>query len=83
VINSFNVTSIRVDIVPARVIPIYILDMIELLVRILYPVYRRPMVMAQDFGYDWFPPTANGWGTMHPIPDIAPPLQTEEEGPPN
>jgi hypothetical protein len=24
----------------------------------------------------------NGWGTIHPVPDKAPPLQAEEEGPP-
>jgi hypothetical protein len=36
--------------------------------------------MAQNFGYDWFHPAANGWGTIHPIPDKALPLQAEEEG---
>jgi hypothetical protein len=38
------------------------------------------MVTAQNFGYDRFPPTANGWETTHPIPDKASPLQAEEEG---
>jgi hypothetical protein len=23
--------------------------------------------MAQNSGYDRFPPAANGWGTIHPI----------------
>jgi hypothetical protein len=29
-----------------------------------------------------FPSTKHGWGTKHPIPDKAPPLMVEEEGPP-
>jgi hypothetical protein len=33
-------------------------------------------------GYTWFPPMANGWVTMHPVLDIAPPLLAEGEGPP-
>jgi hypothetical protein len=31
----------------------------------------------------YFPPTANGWGTKYPVLDIAPPLLSEEDGPPN
>jgi hypothetical protein len=38
--------------------------------------------MTQNFGYDWFPPAANDWGTIHPVLDMTPPIQTEEEGPP-
>jgi hypothetical protein len=25
--------------------------------------------MTKNLEYDWFPPAANGWGTIHPIPD--------------
>jgi hypothetical protein len=38
--------------------------------------------MAPNFEYDQFPLAANNWGTTHPISDMAPPLQAEEEGPP-
>jgi hypothetical protein len=37
--------------------------------------------MAHKSGYDRFCPMANGWGTLHPVPDVAPPLLAEEEGP--
>jgi hypothetical protein len=37
--------------------------------------------MTLNFGYDRFLLAANGWGTIHPIPDKAPPQQAEEEGP--
>jgi hypothetical protein len=39
--------------------------------------------MAQDSGHGRFRPVANGWGTIHLITDMAPPLQAKEEGPPN
>jgi hypothetical protein len=29
----------------------------------------------------WLPPTANGWGAMHPVLDGVPPLLAEAEGP--
>jgi hypothetical protein len=38
--------------------------------------------MAQKFVYDWFLPAANGWGTIHPILDMASPLLAEEAGRP-
>jgi hypothetical protein len=50
-------------------------------VGILYPGYHGPPVMAHKSGYDRFCPMANGWGTLHPVPDVAPPLLAEEEGP--
>jgi hypothetical protein len=30
-------------------------------VGVIYLEYRGPPVMAQNFGYDRFPPAANGW----------------------
>jgi hypothetical protein len=51
-------------------------------VRVLYPGYHGSLVTAQKSGYDRFPPAANCWGTTHPVPDMAPPLLTEEEGSP-
>jgi hypothetical protein len=47
-----------------------------------YPGNRESPVTAQNSRYDRFSPAANDWGTMHPIPDKAPPFQAEEEGPP-
>jgi hypothetical protein len=47
---------------------------IEVLVGVLYPRYRWSLVTAQNSGYDRFPPVANGWGTTHSVPDMAPPL---------
>jgi hypothetical protein len=47
----------------------------------LYPGYNWLPVTAQSFGHDRFPPAANGWGTIHPVPDMIPPLQVEEEEP--
>jgi hypothetical protein len=38
--------------------------------------------MTHNSGYDQFPSVANGWRTAHPILDMAPPLLTEEAGPP-
>jgi hypothetical protein len=38
--------------------------------------------MTQNSGYDWFLPAKNGWGTIHPVPDMAPSLQAEEGGSP-
>jgi hypothetical protein len=43
--------------------------------------YGSP-VTAQNYGYDHFLLAANGYGTIHPIPNMAPPLPAEEEGPP-
>jgi hypothetical protein len=48
-------------------------------VRVKYPRYRRPLVMAQNYGYEGFPPAANGWTIIHVVPDMAPPLQAEED----
>jgi hypothetical protein len=36
------------------------------------PQYHRSPITAQNFGYDQFPPVANGWGTIYPIPNKAP-----------
>jgi hypothetical protein len=44
--------------------------------------YRGPPVMAQNSGYDQFPPVAKGWEIIHFVPDEAPPLQAEEKVPP-
>jgi hypothetical protein len=54
----------------------------KLLVGVLYPRYRGLPVMTQKYGYDRFPPVADGWRTMHPIPGMVPPLLAEEEAPP-
>jgi hypothetical protein len=51
-------------------------------VSVKYPGYYGPSVMAQIFGYNRFPPAANGWGTIHPVLNMTPPLLAEEEGPP-
>jgi hypothetical protein len=48
-------------------------------VEVLYPGYRGSSVTAQKSEYDQFPPAASGWEIMHPIPDMALPLQVEEE----
>jgi hypothetical protein len=50
--------------------------------RVLYLRYHGPPVTIQKYGYDRFPPVANGWRTKHLIPDMVPPLLAEEEGPP-
>jgi hypothetical protein len=34
----------------------------------IYPWYSGPPIMAQNSGYDRFPPAANGWRTIHPVP---------------
>jgi hypothetical protein len=47
-----------------------------------YPWYRGLPVTSQNYEYDWFYSAANSWGTIHPVPDMAPPLLAEEEGPP-
>jgi hypothetical protein len=49
-------------------------------IRVKYPEYRGSPITVQNFGYGLFPPAANGWETIHPIPDKAPSLQAEEEG---
>jgi hypothetical protein len=36
--------------------------------------------MTENSGYDRFPPTAKGWGTIHHVPNMAPLLLAEEEG---
>jgi hypothetical protein len=46
------------------------------------PDNRGSSVIAQNSGYDQFRPAANGWDTIHPVSDMAPPLQDEEDGPP-
>jgi hypothetical protein len=51
-------------------------------VGVKYPGYYGPSVMAQISGYEQFPPAANGWGSIHLVPDMAPPLLAEEEEPP-
>jgi hypothetical protein len=56
--------------------------MYSVLVWIWYPGYPWPSVTTQNFGYDQFPPVVNGWGTIQPVLDMAPPLLAEEEGPP-
>jgi hypothetical protein len=43
-------------------------------VGVKYPEYRGPPITTQNLGYDRFPPTANGWGTIHHVPDKAPAL---------
>jgi hypothetical protein len=47
-----------------------------------YPRYREPSVMTQNSRYNRFPLVVNGWGTIHPVPDMAPPLLAKEEGAP-
>jgi hypothetical protein len=44
----------------------------------MYHGYRGPLI--QNFGYDQFPPTANGWGTIHPVSENASAQQPEEGG---
>jgi hypothetical protein len=51
-------------------------------IRILYPGYCGSSVTAHKSRYGRFPPVASGWGTIHPIPDVAPPLLAREDGPP-
>jgi hypothetical protein len=51
-------------------------------VRVKYLGYRGLSVTAQNSGYDWFPSVGNDWGTIHPISDKTPLLQTEVVGPP-
>jgi hypothetical protein len=51
-------------------------------VGVKYRGYHRLPVTAQNSEFDGFPPVANSWGTIHAIPDKAPPLQAEEEDPP-
>jgi hypothetical protein len=52
---------------------------INIFVRVLYPEYHGPLVMAQQI---WIQPSvANGWGTKYSIPEIVPP-QLTKGGPP-
>jgi hypothetical protein len=41
-------------------------------VGVLYLGYRESPIMAQQSGYDQFPPMANDCGTKHPVPDPPP-----------
>jgi hypothetical protein len=47
-----------------------------------YPGYREPSITTQNSRYNRFPPAVNGWGTIHPVPDVPPPLLAKEEGAP-
>jgi hypothetical protein len=51
-------------------------------VGVSYLRFCRPPVIAQNSRYDRSPQAANGWGTIYPIPDIAPSLRAENEEPP-
>jgi hypothetical protein len=55
---------------------------LEAIVRVLYLGYRRMLVRTYKSRYDRFPLVANGWGTIDHIPDMAPTLLIEVEGPP-
>jgi hypothetical protein len=57
-------------------------DLAQNTVEVLYPEYYRSPVTAQKSRYGRFPPAADGWGTMHPILGMTPPLLAKEEGPP-
>jgi hypothetical protein len=37
-------------------------------VRVIYPGYHGTPVIAQNSGYDQFPPMENDWRTIHPVP---------------
>jgi hypothetical protein len=51
-------------------------------VRVLYPGYRMPPVMAQqNLDTTRLPPVANDWRAMYPILDMVPPLLAKREGP--
>jgi hypothetical protein len=50
-------------------------------VKVKYLGFYRPLVTTKDSAYDRFCPVANGWRTIHPMPEKAPPLQAEDEGP--
>jgi hypothetical protein len=78
---SRNILSYVDDIVVAsKEKTTYISDLVETftnmleaklkLVRVLYPRYHMSPVMTQKSKYGRFPPTANYWGTMHPILDM-------------
>jgi hypothetical protein len=50
-----------------------------------YLVPRVPQAAGyspNNLNTTWFPPTANGWGTKYPVPDMVLSLLAEEEGPP-
>jgi hypothetical protein len=51
-------------------------------VGVKYPRNRGTPVTSQNSGYDQFPLAANILGTIHPIPDKAPPIQAKVEGAP-
>jgi hypothetical protein len=51
-------------------------------VEVFYLGYRGSPVTTQNSGHDRFPPVANSWGTIRPMPGMSPPLQTEDEGSP-
>jgi hypothetical protein len=47
-----------------------------------YVGYRGSSLTTQNSEYDRFPPATNGWGTLHPVSEVDPPLDVEEEEPP-
>jgi hypothetical protein len=44
-------------------------------IEVKYPRYHGPLFTTQNSGHGRFPPAANGWGTIHTVPNKAPPLQ--------
>jgi hypothetical protein len=40
----------------------------SLIIGVIYLGYPGLSVMGQNSGYDRFPPVANSWGTIHPVP---------------
>jgi hypothetical protein len=50
---------------------------------VLYPLYHRPPIMAQKYEYGLVPASAKWLENQVPRIGYAPPLLTEEEGPPN
>jgi hypothetical protein len=75
-------SSIAILVVLLHLCEMFIGVELCLLVVVKYPGYHGLSITAQNSGYDQFPPSATGWRTTHPIPDKAPPLQVEVEGPP-
>jgi hypothetical protein len=74
---------IQGPLVPEEFIPIhYMIFFIQGPLVFLFLFRVHSSVTAQNFGYDQFPTAVNGWETICPIPNIASPLQPEEQGPP-
>jgi hypothetical protein len=48
----------------------------------LIPRVPRVTGYGKKNAYDLFPTLANGWETIHHVPDLGPPLQAEEDGSP-